>query len=102
MIEDIDICVGFQHSVDESGLGHKDGKTGDNGEDDGKITNWGESLHFFNFSDFPIFFISSFKRGGEARECPSYPTGSNKGTVSFGAEQRLFEVHLILKLDDTG
>ena len=40
-------------------------------------------------------FISSFKRGGAAREYPSYPAGSNKGTVSFIAEQRLFEVHLI-------
>ena len=84
MIEDIDICVGFQHSVDESGLGHKDGKTGDNGEDDGNIADWGETLHFWiaQISQF----ISSFKRGGEAREGPSYPIGSMKGTVSFSAE----------------
>ena len=84
MIEDIDICVGFQHSVDESGLGHKDGDTGDNGEDDGNIADWSETLHFqiFQISQF----LSSFKQGGEARECPSYPIGSKTGTVSFSAE----------------
>ena len=95
MIEDIDICVGFQHSVDESGFGHKDGDTGENGEDDGNIADWGETLHFWiaQISQF----ISSFKRGGEARECPSYPTGSTKGTVSLSEEQRLFDVSLISK-----
>ena len=46
MIEDIDICVGFQHSVDESALGHKDGDTGETGEGDGNIADWGETLHF--------------------------------------------------------
>ena len=46
MIEDIDICVRFQDSVDEPGLGHKDGETDEKGEGDGNIADWGETLHF--------------------------------------------------------
>ena len=76
MIEDIDICVRFQDSVDESGLGHKNGETDEKGKDDGNIADWGETLHLWIFQISQFF--SSFKRGGEGRECRSYPAGSNK------------------------
>ena len=63
MIEDIDICVGFQDFVDEPGLGHKNGET----DEKGNISDQGETLHFWIFQISQFF--SSFKRGGEAREC---------------------------------
>ena len=65
MIEDIDICVRFQDSVDEPGLGHKDGETDEKGKGDGNIADWGETLHFQIFSDFPIYFFFQTRRRGE-------------------------------------
>ena len=61
MIEDIDICVGFQDSVDEPGLGHKNGETDEKGEGDGNIADWGETLHLWIFFFQISQFISSFK-----------------------------------------